>query len=257
MFKKRKQLIGWLGLGLFIGGLGCSTDASAMERHAVYFDRNYGGQSMVPKEKELAINEFNNNIDPYQKFQIVDASEPKQNVINALEENFKNSSDDDINYLIFHSHGGPNGIIDFSFKELKDILDQYKGHFVLTLSACGSGGMINKTVTQFKKTFIPKNKIGEFKNTKYTVYCACTKDQSAYNNGQYGFFIKAYFDSSQIGKNGFLNADYNQDHVVTASELGQYLETYGKAGNATPVSQIPEPNLPVFATNRSTFDFNG
>ncbi|MGV8999987.1 putative mucin/carbohydrate-binding domain-containing protein [Lactococcus lactis] len=255
---KKLKLIGSIGLMLFIGGGVYATHASAMERHAVYFDRNYGGKTMVPDEKNMAKSEFTNTIDPYSKFQIVDASQSKQDVINALESTFANSKEEDINYLVFHSHGWSGGIIDFTFSELRSILDQYKGHFVLVLSACNSGGMINKIENSFKKAFLePRSKMGEFKDSKYNVFCACTKDQPAYNNGKYGWFIKAYFDASKIGKNDFLNADYNHDGMITASELSQYLEKNGKAGCATPVSQIVEPDLPLFVRSRFMFNFYG
>lgn len=263
MCKKRKQLklIGLLGLGLFIGGLGCSTNAFAMERHAAYLERNYADQQgvmhhLTTQGHVMAEKEFTNTIDPYTDYHIADAFNTKQAAIAKLNAAFKNSKDEDINYLVIESHGWAGGLIDISFQELKNILDQYKGHFVINIMACNSGGAINRIqIPNALKT--PKNKMGEFENSRYTVFCSSSKTQYSYMRNDYAFFTKAYFDSSQIGENGFLNADYNQDNIVTASELGKYLETNGKAGNSTPVSQIPEPNLPVFATNRSTFDFKG
>lgn len=263
MCKKRKQLklIGLLGLGLFIGGLGCSTNAFAMERHAAYLERNYADQQgvmhhLTTQGHVMAEKEFTNTIDPYTDYHIADAFNTKQAAIAKLNAAFKNSKDEDINYLVIESHGWAGGLIDISFQELKNILDQYKGHFVINIMACNSGGAINRIqIPNALKT--PKNKMGEFENSRYTVFCSSSKTQFSYGTSDYAFFTKAYFDSSQIGENGFLNADYNQDNIVTASELGKYLETNGKAGDSTPVSQIPEPNLPVFATNRSTFDFKG
>ncbi|HGV8438722.1 TPA: putative mucin/carbohydrate-binding domain-containing protein [Enterococcus faecium] len=263
MCKKRKQLklISLLGLGLFIGGLGCSTNAFAMERHAAYLERNYADKQgimhhLTTQGHVMAEKEFTNTIDPYTDYHIADAFNTKQAAIAKLNAAFKNSKDEDINYLVIESHGWTGGLIDISFQELKNILDQYKGHFVINIMACESGGAINRIqIPNALKT--PKNKMGEFENSRYTVFCSSSKTQFSYGTSDYAFFTKAYFDSSQISENGFLNADYNQDNVVTASELGKYLETNGKAGNSTPVSQIPEPNLPVFATNRSTFDFNG
>lgn len=265
MCKKRKQLklIGLLGLGLFIGGLGCSTNAFAMERHAAYLERNYADKQgimhhLTTQGHVMAEKEFTNTIDPYTTYHIIDAFNDKKTAITKLNEAFKNSKEDDINYLVIDSHGRTEGIIDFSFQEIKNILDQYKGHFVISISACESGGAIDKMRKSLMQTFqVSQNKMGEFKDSKYTVFCSSSKTQYSYMTSAYTFFTKAYFDSSQMGKNGFLNADYNKDHVVTASELAQYLETNGKAGDATPVSQIPEPNLPIFATNRATFDFNG
>lgn len=263
MFKKntRLKLIGILGL--FIGGLGYSTNAFAMERHAAYLERNYADNNgimhhLTEQGHIMAEKEFINSTDPYTNYQIIDAFNNKQTAITKLNEAFKNSKEDDINYLIIESHGWTGGIIDFSFQEIKNILDQYKGHFVISITACNSGGAIDKMKKDLIQTFqVPQNKMGEFKDTKYTVFCSSSKTQYSYMTADYAFFTKAYFDSSQMGKNGFLNADYNKDQIVTASELGKYLETNGKAGDSTPVSQIPEPNLPVFATNRVTFDFNG
>lgn len=266
MFKKRTRLklLGVLGLGLFIGVLGCSTNAFAMERHAVYFDRNYGGTSIGPQELVMAKKEFENTLDPYEKYAIIDADKSKQEVIDGINNTFSESKDDDINYLLMSSHGYDSGIIDFSFKELRNILDQYKGKFVIILDACGSGGLIqnNTMIANCIREFSENNtgmlKSGEFKDSKYNVFAACEANQSSYMSSSYGFFMKSYFDSSQKGQNGnFLNADSNQDNIVTASELSEYVKVHGAAGKATPISQVVDPELPVFATNRSTFDFDG
>lgn len=265
MCKKRKQLklISLLGLGLFIGGLGCSTNAFAMERHAAYLERNYADKQgimhhLTKQDYLIAQEEFSNTIDPYKDYKILDAFKSKNEVISGLNAAFENSKKDDINYLVIDSHGWEGGIIDFSFKELKGILDQYKGHFVIVIDACNSGGAIDKIQKSLMRTFlVPQNKIGEFKDSKYNVFCASRKTQSSYMINDYSFFIKAYFDSSRMGKNGFLNADTDQNNIVTASELSEYLKVHGAAGKATPVSQVVDPELPVFATNRSTFDFNG
>lgn len=263
---KRKQLklIGWLGLGLFIGGLGCSTNAFAMERHAVYFDRNYDGTSIGPQELVMAKQEFENTLDAYEKYAIIDADKSKQEVIDGINNTFSESKDDDINYLLMSSHGYDGGIIDFSFKELRKILDRYKGKFVIVLDACHSGGLIqkNKMIANYIREFSENDtgmlKSGEFKKSKYNVFAACGKDQFSYMTDLYGFFMKSYFDSSQKGQNGnFLNADSNQDNIVTASELSEYVKVHGAADDATPVSRVVDPELPVFATNRSTFDFKG
>ncbi|MBO1103292.1 putative mucin/carbohydrate-binding domain-containing protein [Enterococcus hirae] len=271
MFKKRKRLklIGLLGLGLFIGGLGCSANAFAVERHAVYLERNYADQQgvmhhLTEQGHIMAEKEFTNSTDPYTDYQIIDAFNDKQTSVAKLNEAFKNSKDEDINYLVIESHGWDGGIIDFSFKELKEILDKYKGHFVINIFACNSGGAIDKMQKSLMKVFqASQNKMGEFKDSKYNVFCSSSKTQSSYYYNAYAPFTKAYFNASKIGTNGFLNADYNRDNIVTPSELSQYLQIYGLLGDATPVFQVVDAELPVFATNRSaftsisTFDFNG
>lgn len=179
----------------------------------------------------MAQKEFSNTIDPYKDYEILDAFKSKDEVITGLNDAFKNSKKDDINYLMLDAHGWEEGILDFTFEELKGILDQYKGHFVLVVSACHSGGAIDKMQKSLMQTFqAPQTRSGEFKNSKYDVFCSSSKTQNSYYIRDYSFFTKAYFDSSQLNQNGFSNADYNQDNVVTAAELDQYLESNGKAG---------------------------
>lgn len=206
----------------------------------------------------MAEKKFTNTIDPYTDYQIIDAFNDKKTVITKLNAAFKNSKENDINYLIVDSHGWTGGIIDFSFQELKDILDQYPGHFVINIDACNSGSAIDRMQREVKEVFKqPKNKMGKFKNSKYNVFCSSSKTQASYFTSNYSYNTKAYFDASKIGKNGFLNADYNRDYIVTASELSQCLEENGKAFGAPPVSQVVEPDLPVFATSRFKFYFYG
>ncbi|WP_165007336.1 MULTISPECIES: BspA family leucine-rich repeat surface protein [unclassified Enterococcus] len=264
MFKKRKQLIrlGWLGLGLFIGGLGCSTDTSAMERHAAYLERNYADEQGVLRPltaygHRMAEAEFTNSIDPYTDYQIIRALDDKQTAIAKLNEAFKNSKEDDINYLVIESHGYRGGIIDFRFNELKAILDSFEGHFVICITACMSGSAINRIQLpiELQKKWLSSDQLRYFESdSKYTVFCSSSKSQFSNMDPRFCYFTQTYFESSKIGQNGFLNADYNQDDVVTAKELAQYLESNGKTIEGTPVSQIPKPELPIFATNRFVKD---
>ncbi|WP_409023158.1 putative mucin/carbohydrate-binding domain-containing protein (plasmid) [Enterococcus faecium] len=43
----------------------------------------------------------------------------------------------------------------------------------------------------------------------------------------------------------------------TNTFASEYVKVHGAAGNATPVSQVVDPELPVFSTNIATFDFKG
>ncbi|EMF0203495.1 hypothetical protein NXK88_002778 [Enterococcus hirae] len=73
MLKKKKSLVGWLGVGLVIGGLAYSTETFSMERHEVYLKKNYVDKSMVSKEKQRIMDD--NCRDPHQQFQTIDESE--------------------------------------------------------------------------------------------------------------------------------------------------------------------------------------
>lgn len=254
---KRLRLIGLLGMMLFIVAVACSTKVSAMERHAMFFEKeipdSMGNTStyMAPKDHEIATAEFSPSI--YTKSSVLDSTYSWQKIVESMNTTFGNSSDNDINYLIINGHGysSGSGTRYFTYKQLKNTLDQYKGHFVLVFNMCYSGASIEKASLELKMTFGLENKKGEFKNTKYNVYCCCSQtEKGSYDRNGFSHFIKCYFDSSKINENGYLNADYNHDNIVTAAELEQYLSIYGKqtvSGNlVTPVAQVINPNLELF-----------
>ena len=224
----------------------------AMERHAAYLERNYADRQgvmhhLTEQGHVLAEKEFANTDYAYTNTQIIDAFNDKQTVIAKLNETFKDSTDDDVNYLVIESRGWIGGIIDFSFQELKDILDQYKGHFVIELAIGNPRDLLNKM--QVKKFQLGFAEIFNDNTSKYNIY---------YSNMDLAkeTATKAYFESSQIGENGYLNADYNQDNIVTASELAQYLTKNNNTWLSN--SFVSNPELPVFAKyNKETFDFYG
>ena len=282
---KKLKLFGLLGLMLFIGSVAYTTNVSAMERHAVFLERNIPdkkGQMHHHTKKGylFAQEEFRNTIDPYSTSAVLDAFKSKAEVINSLNTTFANSKDEDINYLIIESHGYSGGIIDFSFQELKNILDSYKGKFVLVIHSCHSGSAINKIQMKEENNQFTKNLLKTFggttngsslgrckifeKNYKYTVFCSCTDAQYSYHDPNYSYLIKGYFDGVKQ-KNNLFASDYNKDEVVTADEMFKYLSKHGKPGaissilglKSTPVASIPDPNLPVFAKSRTMFDFYG
>ncbi|WP_239255358.1 hypothetical protein [Listeria ilorinensis] len=232
----------------------CSpVSASAVDRYGVFLDRNYENRSLTLEGPKMAAREFSNQQDPYRMYQIIDWDKSKADVINGLNYVFRNAKDDDINYLVIESHGYNDGIIDFTFQELRTILDRYRGHFVISLFACDAGGSIDKMKKNFVEAFKkPIEKSGEFKNSRYNVFCSSSKDQLSYFYSEFAPFTKAFFDSAQKVMNGnFLNADYNHDNVVTSVELDQFLRLHGQLITGVPVSQIVEPNLPIFAVNRN------
>lgn len=130
---------------------------------------------------------------------------------------------------------------------MKDILDQYKGHFVIELAMGNPRNSLNKMqAKKFQLSFI---EIFNDNTSKYNIY---------YFNMDFakGTASKAYFESSYIGKNSYLNADYNQDNVVTTSELAKYLAQNNNTWLSN--SFVSNPELPVFANyNKETFDFYG
>ncbi|MBL3708789.1 hypothetical protein GHK79_13500 [Enterococcus faecium] len=224
----------------------------AMERHAAYLERNYADRQgvmhhLTEQGHVLAEKEFANTDYAYTNTQIIDAFNDKQTAIAKLNETFKDATDDDVNYLVIESRGWIGGIIDFSFHELKDILDQYKGHFVIELAMGNPRDSLNKMLA--KKFQLSFTEIFNDNTSKYNIY---------YSNMDFAkeTGTKAYFESSQIGENGYLNADYNQDNVVTASELSSYLAQNNNTWLSN--SFVSNPELPVFAKyNKETFDFYG
>ena len=252
---KKIKYYPFVGLAVLVFCLLFSTAvlASAADRYGVYFNRNYGTDSLAPGEIKMAEKEFSNPQAPYTAYKIMDADQSKQAVIAGLDSVFSHAKADDVNYLLMSAHGEKDGILDFTFAELRTLLDRYQGHFVIVLDACQSGGLIQRAemARNFVNTFEPpkvQTRSGEFMNSKYNVFAACSKDQDSYMTEDYGFFMKSYFDSSQVGANGYLNADANHDQNVSITELDQYLATYGKMLDATPVSQIVDQNLTVFST---------
>lgn len=224
----------------------------AMERHAAYLERNYADRQgvmhhLTEQGHVMAEKEFANTDYAYTNSQIIDVFNDKQTAITKLNDAFKDAKDEDINYLVIESRGWIGGIVDFSFEELKEILDQYKGHFVIELAMGNPSNALSKLqVKQFQLNF---TEIFNDNTAKYNIY---------YSNMDFAkdTATKAYFESSQVGENGYLNADYNQDNVVTASELAQYLAQNNNVWLSN--SFVSNPDLPIFAKyNKETFDFYG
>ncbi|MEY8500615.1 RICIN domain-containing protein [Enterococcus avium] len=195
----------------------------------------------------MAEEQFSNNVDLYTEYQIIDTYVDKQTVIKRFDAMFSKSKKEDINYLIINSHGNKTGIVDFSYFELKSILDQYDGHFVIVISAFHSGAATEVFNQQ-------KNE-----NSTYNIYCSSTKDQYAFSmEGGYSLFLRMYYRC--LPNLYFINlyADYNGDNIITANELAKYLSDEGiyteningKTYTIQPVSYIEEPNLSVFAKDR-------
>ncbi|MFQ7233281.1 MAG: hypothetical protein ACLRPU_00280 [Enterococcus hulanensis] len=225
-----------------------SAFSGSLERRAVYLERDRTAQQSFVGTR-MAEEEFSNRVDSYTEYQIIDTYNDKQTVINRIDAMFSKSKKEDINYLIINSHGDPNGIVDFSYYELKNILDKYDGHFVIVISACHSGGAIEV----FSE---PKKNV----NSTYNIYCSSAKNQYSFSmeNG-YAFFLANYFQDS-LPNNYFsqLYADTNSDNVITASELASYLSDKGrytesidgKTFTCTPVSYIEESDLPIYSKDR-------
>ena len=175
----------------------------------------------------------------------------------ALKETFTTSTDDSVNYLMIGCHGAnsylalcTDGAVTGS--ELRDMLDEIPGKFILVIDACYSGSLIqpaaynlydeskiledievtdeesqqfsNDLVDAFAPSIFARN--AELAAPKYTVLCASTKDNPSYY-GKYSFVFKAVADSgtidysSQIQSNNF-PADANKDGKCTFKEIIDY-----------------------------------
>lgn len=261
----QKKLIYILGTLLLTFLLVLSTPifVHAQDRYGVYLERNRKDSSgvlnhLTTEDYLLAEKSFSSSKVPYKEYAVLDAFKSKSEVITRLDLVFKKSQDDDINYLVIDSHGSLNGIIDFSYRELRDILDKYKGHFIISIFACESGGSINKIKKNIFEDFRqPNEKSGEFENSRYNIFCSCHEDEYSYFNSYYAPFTKSFFEASEENDVGKLKGDLNDDGVVNSEEMLAYLTKNGTIRSETPVDQIAEPNLPIFTLNLPIFDFYG
>lgn len=164
------------------------------------------------------------------------------NDIDYLEEEmteyFNGSDDDDFNYLYFAGHGSEEGIALGCFtlySDIKNITDEIPGHFIIFFDCCESGGAINRndsfaTRNDVNEQIVIQNFLGDlrsFENTaKYTVYCSSQSNQASYC-GDYSEATSLWMKGLGLDASTYsscsLNADYNNDSIVTAKELQDYI----------------------------------
>ena len=220
-FDYSKKLIYILGTLLLTFLLVLSTPSfvHAQDRYGVYLERNRKDSSgvlnhLTTEDYLLAEKAFSSSKVPYKEHAVLDAFKPKSEVITQLDSVFKKAQDEDINYLVIDSHGSSYGIIDFSYRELRNILDKYKGHFIISIFACESGGSISKIQKNIFKGFRkPNDKSGGFENSRYNIFCSCHEDEYSYFNSYYAPFTKSFFEATEENDVGKLKGDLNDDGV--------------------------------------------
>lgn len=176
----------------------------------------------------------------------------KSEIIAKMEELFKSSSENDVNYLYLTCHGGEDGKISigsdktsFSGWELASILKQYKGKFVVMLDCCYSGKIINagesdkKVASKSEERFDEQaflagfstgdlaSKNGEMLDSKFLVLCASWKGEESYSLVGVGSLATRYW-AMGTGWDSLQNrmvspmADTNTNGKITLEELYQY-----------------------------------
>lgn len=183
----------------------------------------------------------------------VNTSETKEAVVAAINSAFSGSDDNDINYLLLEGHGNIP-IIDlhpvFYYSEIREILDEIPGHFVVMIMACHSGSAIDTTAAQsvsnISETDIAQSIIDSFlfsddgetvaasgalaDSSKYTVFCSSLSSELSWAYvGGYSMAMLAW--ANAIGYNPS-NGNYvqwndtNNDNVLVPSEIHDFAYDY-------------------------------
>ena len=165
----------------------------------------------------------------------------KQEILSKFRYMFSNSKDSDINYIYMTCHGDQYGNIFigsddtyFSGRELKNILSQYRGKFVVMIDCCYSGTILSKSsATNPAKLFVDNftnsgnySKSGELRSDKFLVLCASSQTESSFSTERISYATKYW--AKGAGWDGvynsitYLQADYDSNKKVTLSELYNY-----------------------------------
>lgn len=165
----------------------------------------------------------------------------KKDVVNKINSEFSNSKDSDVNYLYFTCHGvkedsalaiGSDNQC-MTGEELRDILIDKKGVFVVMIDSCHAGNFINKGTENNLNQFIKglttsKEKAGELCNKKFIVLASSSSSESSYKKKFMKNSLATHFWLKGIGYDGETNsvdemeADVNIDSKVTLNELYNY-----------------------------------
>lgn len=182
-------------------------------------------------------------------------NQSKAQVLSAIRSAFAGSAEGSVNYLYGSSHGGIEGSTVMlylatdqyiSASELRSLLDDLPGAYVIMLNECQSGGAIGKGTENFARRFADaftvKAKLGELAAPKYHVLCAAKSDESAIiwsnaNSPQTAedLFAYAFLDAVgwrlHGGETGAWGADANGDGKATMAELAAYIPPLVEARN--------------------------
>lgn len=165
----------------------------------------------------------------------------KQEILSKFRYMFNNSKDSDVNYIYMTCHGDQYGNIligsddtYFSGYELKSVLSQYKGKFVVMIDCCYSGTILSKSSTVnpaklFVDNFINSgsySKSGELRSDKFLVLCASSQTELSFSSGHISYATKYW--AKGAGWDGvynsatYLQADFDGNKKITLSELYSY-----------------------------------
>lgn len=203
----------------------------------------------------------------------------KSGVTNAIKQTFAGAKASDISYLYLSTHGATNGYIaigtdgGYSMTELKSILDQIPGTFVIMLNSCYSGNFVESGVF---------NTSGLLGSSKYKILTSSSSTQmsggydisistdfwaygsgySYYKAGRMTFGDNSTFDSRANSlTNRFLNklpADANGDGYVTLKEITNFSNTRSNEqyGSSYTICSYPSNSDFVMFTLPTVNNFN-
>lgn len=163
--------------------------------------------------------------------EVVDYSDnTKSDIVNKINSLFNKSEASDINYIYITCHGADSLLLIGSDKqgltgqELRSLLINKKGLFVIMIDSCHSGSFIDKSVDDsfIRELLGNTERSRELCDSKFMVLTSSSsgevsiKPEFDQNSLATSFWVKG------IGGDGYLAADSNSDSKVTFRELYQY-----------------------------------
>ena len=163
----------------------------------------------------------------------------KREVLDKINSEFRNSKESDVNYLYITCHGGESILAigsdgrNITGEDLRNILIDKKGLFVIMINGCHTGSFINQGKENNFDQFIndlttSKEKSGELCDKKFIVLTAAHSSESSYKYHSMKNSLAVRFWLEGMGYDGEKNsviemmADSNTDSKVTLNELYNY-----------------------------------
>lgn len=172
-----------------------------------------------------------------------------EEITKAIKDTFKDSDDDDVNYVFINCHGSGGGTLSIakngwmSGATVRAVLDQYiRGEIVFMIDSCHSGVIIGRGLDESEDTFAQdfissfagtKSRAYELADSRFHVLCSSTWGQESWTALTHSFAVRYWteglgydlLNSAVIN----LKADANNDRKVTLAELYAYSEPKIKA----------------------------
>jgi hypothetical protein len=197
---------------------------------------------------------------------LVNHGASKQGIKNAIRETFKDAKDNDVSYIYYMGHGnvrlGTPIITPADYKytdflsmitvhELKEWLDEIKGHKVIFLETCHGGNFIERDARSLGLDF-DKLVIQEFatltrdtlNRPPYQVITSSAGSQVSWENQWLNF---SYFCRPLIEGCTEWRADYDDNGIVDLDELHNYITVWIAKQN------LPERQTPQIYPEDSKF----